>query len=142
MLCSLSLCCLEHPWGGKYYINKGKNRPSFVEEPTEPFCSPLTQNTHIWSFLPEVKNICVPLEPAIREVGRVGLGLAGQEGILGDVDSDVLWGHHNYRRPWEEESAGNEWLRQGQGTFSISFCKTLLGGRRGETHASCGYHQR
>lgn len=53
------------------------------------------------SFLPEMKNICVPQEPAVSEVGRVGLSLAGQEGILGEVDCDVLRGDHDYWRPWE-----------------------------------------
>lgn len=30
-------------------------------------------------------------EPCVGQVARVGLRLAGEEGVLGDVDRDVLW---------------------------------------------------
>lgn len=48
--------------------------------------------------LPNVEDIDTILEPAVGEVSRVRLSLAGQGNILGGVDCTVVGGHHNDRR--------------------------------------------
>ena len=37
-------------------------------------------------------------EPGVGQVARVGLGLAGEEGVLGNVYRDVLWWRNDERR--------------------------------------------
>lgn len=42
-----------------------------------------------------MEDIGAVLEPAVGEVGRVRLGPAGQQNILGGIDRAVLGGHHD-----------------------------------------------
>lgn len=43
------------------------------------------------TLLLEVDVVLLP-EPSVGQVARIGLGLAGKECILGNVDGDVFWG--------------------------------------------------
>lgn len=45
-----------------------------------------------------MEDINAILEPAVGEVSRVCLSLAGQRNILGGIDRTVDGGHHNDRR--------------------------------------------
>lgn len=58
-------------------------------------------------------NILSLFQPLIGEVGRVGIGLALQNGILGHVESGVLWGDDDDWRTY----------RQSGGKDKTSWCK-------------------
>ena len=49
-----------------------------------------------------MEDIDTILEPAVGEVSRVCLSLAGQGNILRGVDCTVAGGHHNDRGSWEK----------------------------------------
>lgn len=56
--------------------------------------------------VPDVEDVAAALEPGVGEVSRVRLGLARQEGILGDVDGDVLGWHQDDGGPCSVEREG------------------------------------
>lgn len=59
-----------------------------------------------------MEDVAAALEPGVGEVSWVRLSLACQEGILGDVNGDVLRWHHDDGRPCEAEGT----VRAGSGT--------------------------
>lgn len=67
--------------------------------------------------VPEVEDVAAALEPGVGEVSWVRLSLARQEGILGDVNGDVLRRHHDDGRPCKAEGTvrvGDGSTRRGQ----------------------------